>query len=375
MKHAFTRGALASLCLLATYPAQAQDPSEDSATDEGTIVVSPVTLHPAAGLMNEHTHDAGEVMIGLRWSRASYSGANRSGTDSLTDAQVLAAGYSQRATAMRMDMVMLDLMYAPNDSLTLMVMPHWMRHEMTMVGIDPAITGDAMDMTATDMMDGMDMGHHHHALHFGQTMTHAVQGLGDTLVSASYRLVNRPGLKAHATLGVWAPTGKVDRKNADGTFVHYMMQSGSGTWDIEPSVTVAGQSGLFGWGAQAKYRWRTDDENASGFAFGDEAQASGWLSYLVDSGLSVTTRLSWEHEGRILGHYNGPHNHSTPSDIQANYGGDTVLAGFGANVALPVAGRQRPQIGVEVGLPLYQRLNGIQLPETWRAALSLSHSF
>jgi hypothetical protein len=30
---------------------------------------------------------------------------------------------------------------------------------------------------------------------------------------------------------------------------------------------------------------------------------------------------------------------------------------------------------MEVGVPLYQDLNGIQLPEDWRASLSLSQPF
>lgn len=370
MKHAFARAVLASLPLLAAYPACAQEAPEGPPAAEEPIVVTPVAVYPAAGLMNGHTHDGGEFMIGLRYTRNSYSGANQSGTDPVSDAEVLAAGYTVAASEMTMDMVMLDLMYAPTDTLTFMVMPHWMRHEMTMVGIDPANTG--MPMGGMEMGD---MDHGHHGLAFGQSMTHSTQGFGDTLVSVSYRLANTPGLKAHATLGVWAPTGKVDRKNADGTFAHYMMQSGSGTWDIEPALTVAGQSGMIGYGAQASYRWRTKDANESGFAFGDKAQASGWVSYLVDSGFSLTSRLTWEHEGQILGHYNGPHNHRTPSDIPANYGGDTVLAGFGANIALPVSGRHRPQIGMEVGVPLYQDLNGIQLPEDWRASLSLSQTF
>ncbi|HCJ42929.1 MAG TPA: hypothetical protein DHV58_02645, partial [Erythrobacter sp.] len=272
MKHGFVRAALASLPLLAAYPAQAQDNPASSDPAGDVIVVTPVTLHPAAGLMNEHTHDGGEFMIGLRYTRSSYSGANRAGTRTLSDAEVFAAGYSVRGSDMVMDMVMLDVMYAPNDKLTLMVMPHWMRHTMTMVGIDPGNTGMG-DMAMGGMPMG-DMDRGHSGMAFGQTMTHATQGIGDTLVSASYRLAHQPRFKAHATLGLWSPTGKVDRKNSDGTFVHYMMQSGSGTWDIEPSVTVSGQAGMIGWGAQASYRWRTEDANKSGFAFGDKAQAT-----------------------------------------------------------------------------------------------------
>lgn len=363
MTKVFLRATLATLPLLAACPASAQDASTSETAGDDTIIVTPVTLHPAAGLMNEHTHDGGELMIGLRYSRSDYSGANQSGTSDTSDAAILAAGYTVRAAEMAMDMVMLDLMYAPNDKLTLMVMPHWMRHEMTMVGIDPMTTGMSMGGSA------------HQGLAFGETMSHSTQGFGDTLVSASYRLAHTPKLKAHATLGLWSPTGKTDRRNANGTFAHYMMQSGSGTWDIEPSVTVSGQSGLLGWGAQASYRWRTDHENASGFAFGDRASASGWLSYLATSGLSLTSRLTWEHEGEIVGEYNEPHSLRTPADRPENYGGDKVLAGLGANVALPFGGQDRPQIGVEVGVPLYQDLNGIQLPEAWRASVALSKTF
>ena len=153
------------------------------------------------------------------------------------------------------------------------------------------------------------------------------------------------------------------------------MQSGSGTWDIEPSVTARGQAGAMGWGVQASYRWRTESANASGFAFGDRAAASAWASWLASPDLSLTGRLSYEHEGRILGHYNGAHRHATPSDRQANYGGDKVFASAGLNYALPFGGAKPVQLGVEAGLPLYQDLNGIQLPESWRIAVSLSKAF
>ena len=358
----------------ASQPVEARNAATATAEQE-PIVVTDVSLHPAAGLMNEHTHDGGEIMLALRYTHNRYSGANRSGTDRIPDADILAAGYATRAKRMDMDMVMLDIMYAPNDTITLMVMPHWMRHEMAMVGIDPANSG--MDM-GHGMGDDMDMasGHHHgHEIPYGQTMTHTTSGFGDTLVSASYRLANARALKAHATLGVWIPTGEVARKNADGTFVHYGMQGGSGTWDVEPSITVAGQDGALGWGAQAAYRWRTDSENKSGFAFGDRFTASAWTSWLVSRMASLTGRLAYEHEGQIEGHYNGPHNHSSPADRQENYGGDTIMAAAGVNVALPLGGAMPIQLGLEAGVPIYQDLNGIQIPEKWRFSAMLTKTF
>lgn len=360
-------GAFAALTVLHASAASAQDATPDTAP-ENVIEVTQQLLTPAAGMMNDHMHEGGEFMIGLRLERQRYSGLNRAGTDAISDAEVLTAGYNTRGQSMEMDMVMLDLMFAPNDNITLMVMPHYMWHRMVMIGIDPANTG-------MDMDGGMDEGHSHSGLPFGQTMAHGSQGFGDTLVSASLRLARDPAFRAHATLGLWVPTGSVSKQNADGTFVHYMMQPGSGTWDIEPAVTFAGQAGSLGWGGQASYRWRTDHSNASGFAFGDEARATGWLSYLLTGNLGATARLEYEHEGEIENHYNGPHKHNTPADRQENYGGDVVSAGLGLNWLLPLAVQRRPQLGAEFSVPLHQNLNGIQLPRDWRLSFSVAQTF
>ncbi len=351
-----------ALALAAFTPLSAAS-AQDAAVNE--ITVDAPLLHPAAGMMNEHMHEGGEFMIGLRVERTHASGTNRSGTSAISDAAILAAGYSARTKSMDMDMAMLDLMYAPTRNLTLMVMPMYMRHTMTMVGIDPAAG-----------MGGMTGGHAGHmTLGYGMTHEHATEGFGDTLVSASYRLAKSPGFGAHATLGVWVPTGAVDKTNPDASFVHYGMQPGSGTWDVEPSLTVRGRSGAIGWGAQAGYRWRAEKENDSGFRFGDIAHATGWASYLLGTDLGATARVEYRHEGKVEGHYNAGHNHAAPPDRQANYGGDTVDAGLGLNWLLPIAAATRPQLGAEFAVPLYQDLNGIQAPRKWRLSLSLSQTF
>jgi hypothetical protein len=355
MRTSISGGALTLLAAFAA-PAVAQD---------DPIVVQTPLIHPAAGLMNEHMHEGGEIMLGLRFERTHAGGANQSGTDEIADADIVAAGYSARTESMTMDMAMLDLMYAPTDKVTLMLMPHYMWHRMTMLGIDPA--------------SGMGGGHGGHGgghgLPYGEEHEHGTDGFGDTLVSASYRLARTPGFGAHVTLGVWVPTGSVSKTNADGTFVHYGMQPGSGTWDLEPSLTLTGRAGAIGWGGQASYRWRTDDNNESGFAFGDKARATGWVSTLLSRDLGATARLEYVHEGAILGHYNGPHSHAAPPDRQANYGGDVVSTGFGLNWLLPIGGDRKPQLSGELSVPLYQDLNGIQAPQDWRFTLGLSRTF
>lgn len=372
--------ACAPAALAQSYQAQTDQAQTDEADSpaaplaaadrDGEITVVSPLLHPSAGLMNDHMHEGGEAMIGLRFERRRSSGDNVRGTERIADADIVAAGYSARTTSMEMDMVMLDLMYAPSDKVTLMVMPHYMWHRMEMVGIDPEAGSGGVGGGA----GGGHHGGHGGSVPFGETHEHAAQGFGDTLVSASYRLARSRPFSAHATLGLWLPTGKTEKKNADGTYVHYMMQPGSGTWDVEPSLTVSGQAGSLGWGAQGGYRWRTHDRNDAGFAFGDRAQASVWASSLLASGLGATARAEYVHEGRIEGHYDGPHHHAAPVDRQANYGGDTVSLGLGLNWLLPL-GARAPQLSGEIAVPVYQDLNGIQVPQDWRLSIGLSRNF
>jgi len=351
MKATILRGALALPLALAAQPLLADQSTEAEIVAAGFRP----DAHGPAGTMADHVHKRGDLMIGLMWMHEDYGGANRSGTDPIGDTAIAAAGYASKADAMTMDMAMLHVMYAPSDRVTLMLVPSWMRMGMTMKGL-PATMG------------GMSSGH---MLMAGRTMDHAVQGLGDTQLGALVALSRRPELSAHTGLMVSAPTGNATRKSAGGGYVHYMMQGGSGTWDLNPSFTLHGTTAAFGWGAQASYLFRMQKENTAGFRFGDRFAATAWLSKPVSAKLSLSTRLAWSSEQTIAGHYNGPHSHASPPDRQANYGGDRVEGSLGFNAILG----QRLRIGGEVSAPLYQRVNGIQLPKRWGANISTAVMF
>jgi len=358
------RSAAALAALLAVSPAAAQAQAQ-SVEDNIVAVGQRADEHGPAGTMGEHVHKGGEFMVGLIWLHDDYRGANQTGTRKLTDQQVAMAGYGVRTKSMTMDMAMLHLMWAPNDRVTLMAMPMWMRMDMTMQGVGAGDGhGDSMGAMAMD-------DHAHHTLAPGETMSHSVSGLGDTEVGALVSLSRRPSLSAHAGLSVSIPTGSVSRKNASGNFVHYMMQGGSGTWDLIPSFTLSGGGETLRWGAQARYRFRAEDRNKSGFRFGDRFDASAWLAKPLSPAAALTARLAYSDEGRIEGHYNGPHGHASPPDLQENYGGQVIQAGLGANVV--VGGNLR--IGAEATVPLYQNLNGIQSPRRFGVNLNLSRMF
>src|SRR5690606_15125600 len=99
MRTLYTGTALALLAW--TIPAAAQDGPE--------ITVQSPLLLPSAGMMNDHMHEGGEAMVGLRFERFRYGGTNQSGTGEIADPAIVAAGYSLSTTSRTMDGSMLGM--------------------------------------------------------------------------------------------------------------------------------------------------------------------------------------------------------------------------------------------------------------------------
>jgi hypothetical protein len=341
--------------------------------------------HAPAGVMVDHMHKAGEFMIGYRYMYMRNDGDTLHGTSAVDDHEImhnacLLPGQdpddhsthnhcSMKASEMTMRMHMLDIMYAPTDWLTLMVMPQWMTMDMDMVALE------------------------HDTEHMGHS--HGTDGLGDTIFGALIKLSEGPGYHIHTGLMFSAPTGSVsetapchahghgemheDEEHPEedpGTcFTHYHMQLGSGTWDFLPSLTYTGSGGSWSWGAQASGVIRMEVENESGFAFGNIFQATAWTSYRVSNWLSVSTRLLFSRQGIVEGHYNGPHNHNSPPDLQGNYGGRFWDAGFGINTVVPSGFLKGHRFSAEWLEPVHDDVNGYQLERDGTLWLNWSKAF
>lgn len=316
--------------------------------------LTPDAVAPA-GVMTDHLHGTGVFMLGLRYQ---YRGSDQyyKGGKQVSASELAEAGYTSMASEMNMEMLMLDVMYMPTDKLGLMLMPQLMRMDMSMTG-----TGA---MTMQEHQGGPS--------HEG---SHKVSGVGDTLLAALYDLSLNDDYQLVGSLGVSAPTGSADEKNADGTFVHYGMQIGSGTWDLAPALTYKDRSEALSWGAQINARIRLESANESGYALGDRYTLTTWSAWKLAPWISVSARLAYEQQGSIKGHYNGPHKHNSPADFQTNYGGEFVDAGLGANLVM----RQGPLTGLRLELEWTTRLdedyNGFQLGRDNGLNGTLSYSF
>ncbi len=321
--------------------------------------------HAPAGVMFDHLHKGGEFMVGYRYNWARWDGDTLNGTSTVDDHAIkhnacLFPGQdpndhanhnhcSMKQSEMTMQMHMLDIMYAPTDSVTLMVMPMWMSMDMTMTPLEGAEGGH-----------GAHGGHagHGHGGHMGNH-SHGTSDFADTIFGALVKLSEAPGMGLHAGLMFSAPTGDVGKK-MDGNYTHYMMQIGSGTWDFLPSLTYTGRAGNISWGAQASGVIRMEDENDSGFAFGDIFQATAWGSYKFSDWISASVRILHMQQSEIEGHYNGPHGHSSPPDLQGNYGGRFWDVGFGINTVVPDGALKGHRLSVEWLQPIEDDMNGYQ---------------
>jgi len=308
-----------------------------------------------AGVMFDHMlHNAGDFMVGYRYMYGQQAGNMLQGTSMVSDAVLASqacAGQdcSLRPAYMNMHMHMLDLMYAPNDWLNLMLMPQFMDMDMDLATLDGAPPADETG------------GGHVHS----GPRHHATGGIGDTGLYALVGLFDHSGHHVQAGLGFSAPTGSVDQKiHKQSEFIHYGMQLGSGTWDFRPSLTYTGLQDRWFWGAQVNGIVRLQDRNASGFAWGNQVQSSVWGGYRLIDSLQASIRGVHTLQGQIRGQYNGPQDRSGPMDFPANYGGQYWDVGFGLNLALPEGQLAGHRFGVEWLQPVQDQVNGYQLERT-----------
>jgi hypothetical protein len=343
-------------------------------------------VHAPAGVMFDHMlPKAGDFMVGYRYMYGNQGGELLHGSNPVNDQAVVANGCGAnpcfvKPASMTMNMHMLDIMYAPTNWLTLMLMPQFVDMGMTM----DRLGGARADSVANNNA-GNPLNPNGDTLNIGQHITHHVQnghetgGIGDVGMYALFKLLDDGTHHVHATAGLSAPTGDVDnqlRRNhqVDGGFIHYGMQLGSGTWDFKPSLTYTGHIDQFSWGAQANGTVRMEAKNKSGYSLGDMFQATAWGSYNLTNWLTASVRGVYTLQGGLNGKFNGLINQFGPMDYPENHGGKYWDVGFGLSAVVPSGDLAGNRISVEWLQPVEDNVNGYQLERdgalsaTWSVA-------
>lgn len=352
--------ALAAIAaMLGAFPAHADD---DHDTPGGVNALD----HAPIGVMGDHRHGRGEVMISYRFMHMDMAGI-QIGTDDVTPEQVAttvpnrffgAPGQPPTLrivpTSMRMDMHMAGLMYGVTDDVTLMVMGTYITKEMDHITFQGGMGTTQLGTFRTRTAD------------LGDTKVSALIGITDTV---------------HLNAGVSIPTGTITEEAQILTPMGmeptvrtpYPMQIGSGTFDLEPGITYRDQSEHFGWGAQVRgtIRLGTNDE---GYSFGDRYMATAWVAAAITPGVAISGRIQAETLGQIDGidpQIVGPVQTANP-DFQ---GGESITAFAGVNFAATSGALKGWRLGIEGGVPLVQDLNGPQMPTDFTLTVGLQKSF
>ncbi len=333
-----TSAALA-LLLAAPLAAQKADQHWSSGRPDG---------HAPIGVMGDHTHEKGEMMLSYRYMYMSMDGL-RTGTTGLSNDDVL-QGYPVTPVKMPMKMHMVGVMFAPGDRITLM-------------GMLPFVS---MDM---DHVTGM-----------GGSFTTEASGLGDVKAQAMVTVFDRDRMKVHVTAGVSLPTGSIDESDvtpaSGGQEVRlpYPMQVGSGTFDLMPGITWVWQNDRWSSGAQASGVIRTG-ENDNGYTLGNVGSATVWGARQFSPMLSGSVRLAGRTWGEIDGSDPSLSPGMVPTADPANSGGNRLDALVGINFEVRRGSLKGQRLAIEAGIPLYQSLNGIQLETDWMITAGWQYAF
>ena len=350
--HSAGTGAVALLLLGAPLVGGAAEPAGTDIMDMELEELLDLDLQlNAMGITGiHHTHIGGEWMVGLQSMSMLMSG-NRDGSSRMSTADVLAQGYMVTPTKMSMQMHMLDIMYAPSDRVTLMFMlPYWR------ISMD-------------------------HRTGLGVRFTTDSQGPGDiklsTLYSAWQRDREERTDRLVVQIGASLPTGSTNAKDQTPmgrTTLPYPMQLGSGTVDFRPGLTYLGQTADWAWGSHLGGTFRFY-ENRQDYQLGNRGQLGIWASNKLTDWLSMSLRL----DGQAWGNIHGADSRLMPAmvptadpDLRAGQRLDMLL---GTNLFALSGPLEGHRIQLEVGLPIYQHLDGPQLETDWRVSLSWNFTF
>lgn len=280
-----------------------------------------------AGMMGAHVAMKGMKMFSYQYSLMSMAG-NRLGTRRIDEASVLEK-FKVSPTSMSMQMHMFGSMLRLQNHLTLMVMLPFRQL--------------AMD----------------HITRSSNPFTVRTAGLGDITITGLYRLNTSPDQHLVGQLGLRLPTGSINKRgdlpSGPNAKLAYPMQIGSGTFALVPGMTYHKHGGTYSYG----FQWNSVfplGRNRFGYRLGDQLSVTAWGAKQLKKRLFSSLRA----RGNFWSNIHGQDRDLDPTVVPTNdpslRGGSRVdfLLGLSYHTA-------KSRLGFEIGLPVYQSLDGPQL--------------
>jgi len=307
--------------------------------------------HAPIGVMGDHGHKKGEIMLSYRFMVMEMRGL-QSGGSVLETTEVL-KDFMMAPTQMGMQMHMFGAMFAPHNKITLMAMANYRLLWMEMEGAHLHKEGD----------HGHPVGHHEMSS----------SGFGDAKLEGLLTFWQSPHVTFLGNIGVSFPTGSISKNGEDGTPLPYPMQLGSGSFEALPGVTLFGYHDNCSYGSQLRGMFPLH-RNGSDYRHGNTITATAWGARWINDWISIGSRCLFSHEEHITGSHPDLNRERSPSHRSDYRGGTTVAIAFSSNLIVPTGVLAGHRFAVEWMYPVYQNLSGIQLKNRWRFLLGWQYA-
>jgi len=214
----------------------------------------------------------------------------------------------------------------------------------------------------------VDREHVHIHNHHGEKLPQAwkFDEPGDMRVVGRYEAVGmRETVERQAsvgvTFGVKLPTGRYDVANGEGSLAERTLQPGTGTTDLLLGVYWHGMAPLAGVSWFARAQGTLPMNEREGFKPGHAAYLDGGVRYAAGNDVGLMLQLNYVYKGEDKGAEAEPED----SGQQQLFLSPGISWNFAKN----------GQVYVFAQLPLYQKVNGVQLTADWSAVAGVSWRF
>lgn len=308
--------------------------------------------HGLIGVMGDHGHKIGEVMLAYRFMAMDMQDL-QSGTAPVETAAIL-TDFMMVPTQMMIQMHMLGAMFAPHNRITLMAMTSYQRNTMQMEGSHQHTHGD-----------------YKHPIGPHEMLS---AGISDTKITVLFTIWKSHDFTFLANLGSSFPTGSIAEAGDNGQYLPYPMQLGSGSFEVHPGATLFGFHNSWSYGGRLQGRFPLNT-NTSEYQHGNAINVTAWGARQINDWLSFSSRLILLKRGNIIGSNPDLNPNMSPSHRPDFRGSTRLDFTVSSNLIIPTGTLAGQRFAVEFQMPLYQDLIGTQLKTTWHLTIGWQYAF
>ena len=321
--------------------------------------------HAPIGIMGDHFHKSGESMLSVRYSYMSmrgnrFKGAGISNEDVKVMPNPLSAMPPKLSIVpqnMTMSMGMIGGMYAPSDSVTLMLMGMFMSKDMDLNTYEPMMGRKLIGSFSTSSRD-----------------------ISNFSLGALFKIHETPSNRWHGEITIDKSVGNISEQGAVLTpmnmrkkmILPYGMQIGDKATRLIGAITnVRHMQNSWAVGGQIRAKSVVEHED---WYFGDTLELNAWVQHKLKRAISISARVNFKHEDKISGRnsmISGPVQTANPE----NYGGKQIDLAIGLNVLAQIFPGKEDRVGIELVFPLDQDKNNLQMDSDYGLILGYQKSF